>query len=148
MISHQLPYNQKNTLLSKICRIGKRTFILANCGPVIYPTTNTPPIEEHRSDNYENQKDNQNPSFISTHEEDIPIIPQKKKFKPDIESCRSRIASESDEVKANEIPDVTGELLQNLKANSLWKNEQERTKGAAPRKASNDSDTVLTDCSR
>lgn len=163
MISHKISTNPKNSLLSQICHIGKRSFILANCGPAVYPTITSatnetpnnvipplPQIKQNVPIREENPK-------INDADENASFVPLKKKFKPNLDGCRSRLASESDEVKLNDViqapeNDVTSELLNKLKADSLWKLDNDKLcppKVGVRRKTSTDSsvESAATDAS-
>jgi hypothetical protein len=163
MISHKISTTPKNSLLSQICHIGKRSFILANCGPAVYPSLNCPTNEQPLNvnptipqikQNYPIREENPK---INDADDNASFVPLKKKFKPNLDGCRSRLASESDEVKLNDViqaseNDITSELMHKLKADSLWKLDNDKLcppKTCIRRKASTDSsvESAATDVS-
>jgi len=95
--------------LNKISHIGKRTFKLATCGPLVFP--------------------------IDYHIDAIPYTaypeennaPESKRFKPNLEHCRSRLSSEAEDIKYPENEkDIASILLQKLKCtNQPFEEERE-----------------------
>jgi hypothetical protein len=163
MISNKISTNPKESLLSKICHIGKRSFLLANCGPAFIPEIYVPDACQSKQDYPSNKEENnlikENPPKIAQDEEKTSCISQKR-FKPNLDGCRSRLACEFDEVKINDVidapeNDIAGKLFSQLRTRNLWKAENEKTTTpttteTANRKCSSDSgaESSSTEASR
>jgi hypothetical protein len=163
MISNKISTNPKESLLSKICHIGKRSFLLANCGPAFIPEIYMPDACQSKQDSPSDKEENilikENPPKMQD-EEKTSSTTQNKRFKPNLDGCRSRLACEFDEVKINDViaapeNDITGKLFSQLKTRNLWKAESEKTTTpttteSANRKCSSDSgaESSSTEASR